>query len=89
MTEEKDPLTALDQSTRRYRKTEAAHEESRKAVVLDVIAALKAGKRPTDVVKHSPFTDAYVRRIARENGIEPSPRGGRPKREQAAEPSDG
>lgn len=72
----KDPLDALDESTRRYRETEEAHERSRKDVTTDVVAALKAGKRPTDVVEHSPFTAAHVRKIARENGIEPAPRGG-------------
>jgi hypothetical protein len=77
---EKDLLKALDESTRRYRETEAAHEKSRQAVVETVLAALRAGERPTDVVAHSPFTDAYVRRIARENGVEPAPKGGRPKK---------
>ncbi|MET8142657.1 hypothetical protein ABZU32_20315 [Sphaerisporangium sp. NPDC005288] len=70
MSEDVDPLDALDESTRRYRETELAHEESRKAVIADALAALRAGKRPTDVVAHSPFTDTYVRRLARENGIE-------------------
>lgn len=76
----KDPLGALDESTRRYRETEKAHEEARDAVIADVVAALKAGKRPTDVVEHSPFTAAHVRKIARDNGIEPAPRGGGPKK---------
>lgn len=76
---ETDPLKALDESTRKYRMTEAAHEQSRQAVIDAVVAALEAGERPTDVVTHSPFTDAYVRRIAREHGIEPAPKGGRPK----------
>lgn len=75
-----DPLDALDDSTRRYRETEKAHENARSDVISDVIAALKAGKRPTDVVEHSPFTAAHVRKIARDNGIEPSPRGGGKKR---------
>lgn len=74
---DKDPLDALDDSTRRYRETEAAHEDARQAVIADVVTALKAGKRPTDVVEHSPFTAAHVRKIARDNGIEPSPRGGK------------
>ncbi|WP_143736970.1 hypothetical protein [Microbispora sp. GKU 823] len=75
MTEAMKPLDALDQSTRRYRETEAEHEKSRQAVIADVLAALRAGERPTDVVAHSPFTDAYVRKIARDNGIEARPRG--------------
>ncbi|MER7363549.1 hypothetical protein [Nonomuraea wenchangensis] len=71
-----DPLDALDESTRRYRETESEHEKSRQAVTKDVVAALKAGKRPTDVAEHSPFTAAHVRKIARDNGVEPAPRGG-------------
>ncbi|MEU9833250.1 hypothetical protein AB0D67_17130 [Streptosporangium sp. NPDC048047] len=73
----KNPLEALDDSTRRYRETEAEHERSRTAVIADVVSALKAGERPTDVVKRSPFTDAYVRKLAREHGIEAKPRGGK------------
>lgn len=67
-----DLLEALDQATRHYRKTEAAHEASREASVQAVVAALRGGKRPTDVAARSPFTPAYVRRIAREHGIEPA-----------------
>lgn len=65
-----DPLTALDKATAGYRKTEAAHDESRDAAIAAVVDALRAGERPTDVTNRSPFTAAYVRRIARENGIE-------------------
>lgn len=71
-----DPLAAIDDATRRYRRTEKAHDESREAVKTAVLTALRAGERPTDVAKRSPFTDAYVRRLARENGIEARPRGG-------------
>lgn len=72
--DERDPLDELEESTRRYRRTEKAHDQSRDDVIAKVVAALKADKRPTDVVKRSPFTDAYVRRIAREHGIEAKPR---------------
>jgi hypothetical protein len=72
---DRDPLDKLDESTRRYRRTEKAHEQSRDEVIADVVAALRAGERPTDVVRRSPFTDAYVRRIARDHGIQGKPRG--------------
>ncbi len=75
MTEAKDPLASLDASTHAYRETETAHERSREAVIADVVTALRAGVRPTDVVEHSPFTAAYVRKIARDNGIEPAKKG--------------
>lgn len=40
-----------------------------------VLAALRSGNyRPTDVTKASRWTAAYVRRLAREAGIEPNER---------------
>jgi hypothetical protein len=65
-----DELETLDAATRRYRRTEKAHKESRDAAIEAVIAALKAGKRPAEVERRSPFTGAYIRKIARERGIE-------------------
>lgn len=67
-----DPMTKLDQATARYRETEAAHNAARDAAVEAVVDALKADARPTDVTVRSPFTAAYVRQIARKNGIEPA-----------------
>lgn len=77
-----DPMTNLDQATARYRETEEAHDKARDAAAAAVVEALRAGERPTDVTNRSPFTAAYVRRIARENGIEPAkpgPKKGRSK----------
>lgn len=65
-------MTKLDKATTRYRETEQAHDESRDAAAEAVVEALRAGERPTDVTERSPFTAAYVRRIARENGIKPA-----------------
>jgi len=42
---------------------------SQAVAVAAVVKALEAGERPTDVTSWSPFTPAYVRRIAREHGI--------------------
>ena len=67
-----DPMTKLDKAAARYRETEAAHDQARDAAAAAVVEALRAGERPTDVTNRSPFTAAYVRRIARENGIEPA-----------------
>jgi hypothetical protein len=61
---------AVRDATRRYRQTEKAHEKARDDLVAVVIEALKAGERPTDVTAWSPFTAAYVRKIARAHGIE-------------------
>jgi hypothetical protein len=76
MDEHEKALDALAGSTRRYRRTKKAHEEATEATIADVVAALRAGARPTDVVAHSPFTAAHVRSIAREHGIEPAKKGG-------------
>jgi hypothetical protein len=64
-----EPIEELEAATAAYRQTEAAHEESRKRVTGAVLAALRAGERPTDVAAKSPFTETYVRKTARENGI--------------------
>ena len=70
-------LAELDATTKRYRRTEKAHEESRDASIAAVVAALKAGARPTEVTERSPFSPAHVRNLAREHGIAPR-RKGRP-----------
>lgn len=59
-----------------------------------VLAALREGTyRPTEVAKASGWTGAHVRKMARENGIEPDERyrerAERLKKVQAEEPSDG
>lgn len=59
----------VEAATARYRQTEAAHEESRRSAVAAILAALRDGERPTDVAAKSPFTETYVRKLARENGI--------------------
>ncbi|GAB1693435.1 hypothetical protein KRM28CT15_52380 [Krasilnikovia sp. M28-CT-15] len=76
-----DPRDGLAAATRRYGRTEAAHEEARQAVIDAVIAALRAGLGPSEVERLSPFTGAYIRKIAREHGIPPAAPG--PKRDGA------
>jgi hypothetical protein len=65
---------ALDEATRKYRQTAEAHDEARKIAIAAVLQALRGGMKPTAVTKRSPFTAAYVRRLARESGIEGDPR---------------
>jgi hypothetical protein len=73
-----DPRDELVAATRRYRRTEAAHEEARQAMVAAVIAALRSNVGPTEVERLSPFTGAYIRRLAREHGIPPAAPGPKP-----------
>jgi len=67
-----EALQALEGSTRKYRRTEKAHKEARDETIGIVLTALRAGVKPTEVVNASPFTAAYVRKVARDNGIEPA-----------------
>jgi len=67
-----DPRAALREATRRYKSTGAVHEEARLAAIAAVIAALRANVGPSEVEQLSPFTAAYIRRLAREHGIPPA-----------------
>lgn len=64
-----DEAEALDQAAKRYNATKEAHENARDLTVEAAVAALRAGLTPTEVTNRSPFSAAYVRRIARDNGI--------------------
>jgi hypothetical protein len=70
-----DPREDLVRATARYGKTEREHDLSREAVVDAVVAALRAGMPPAEVVNLSPFGPTYVRTLAREHGIPPAPGG--------------
>jgi hypothetical protein len=74
-----DARADLVAATRRYKATGAVHEEARQSAIAAVVAALRDGITPTEVERLSPFTAAYVRRIARENGIPPAPPGPKPR----------
>jgi len=52
------------------------HKAERDEHIAAVVAALTAGKRPTDVAEWSAFTAAYVRKLAREAGVPPAQPGG-------------
>lgn len=70
-----EELEALNAATKRYKRADKALDAARDEAIAAVVAALKAGARPTDVDAASPFTPAYNRRKAREHGIEPRRRG--------------
>lgn len=77
VTDLRDELTA---ATRRYERTDAAHEAARQEVMAAVLAALRAGIPPTEVERLSPFTAAYIRKMARAEGIPPAAPGPKPYR---------
>jgi len=64
----------MDRSKPRYERAAKAMKEASDQALGDALAALRAGVKPAEVGRHSPFTDSYLRRLARDNGIEPDPR---------------
>lgn len=69
MSEHEDAVRATAKRVLRHK---AEHDQH----VAAVLAALKAGERPTDVTEWAAFTSTYIRRLAREAGIPPAKRGG-------------
>lgn len=75
MTEADRPaIERIRRATAKYRRAEKALDEARSEARDAVLDALRAGERPTPVADASPFTPAWVRALARENGIEAQPR---------------
>jgi hypothetical protein len=72
MAEELDVLIA---ATRKYHRAKRNFDAAKQEVVDAMLTALRAGASPGDVAEGSPFTPAYVRRIAKEAGIPPAPPG--------------
>jgi hypothetical protein len=75
MTERVRLLKALDTATELYLETKAPHDAAREMVVAAVLSALRDGIEPTTVAERSPFTAAYIRRLARDNNIPPAKQG--------------
>ncbi len=65
MTERDDLIAA----TERYCALKSQWDEVQKATVDSVVAALASGLTPTEVTELSPYTAAYVRKLARAAGI--------------------
>ena len=65
-------ITSMDEHEAAVRVTGervAAAPKHRNDHIAAVIAALKAGKRPTDVARWSPFSAAYLRKVVRLQGV--------------------
>lgn len=79
MTDQSEVLTSLDAAAERYEQTKEAHEAAKREAVAAVVAALKAEVPPTVVADRSPFTAAYVRKLARDAEVPPAKPGLKPK----------
>lgn len=62
-------MTTLAEAAKAYKETKEAHKRAANVARNAVLAALKAGHSVPEVTKAGPFTYAYVRGIAEENGI--------------------
>jgi hypothetical protein len=68
--EQEQAVAAQDASTRRRSRTKQAQDEANAQSIADALASLRLGVPPAVVEKHSPFSGSYIRRLAREAGIE-------------------
>ncbi|MGW4075954.1 hypothetical protein ACWELB_20995 [Streptomyces asiaticus] len=72
---EQPTLEDLEAAGARRKRDEERLKKSSTHLKEVVLAALRDGEhRPTDVAKASGWTPSYVRKMARENGIEPDER---------------
>jgi hypothetical protein len=69
-------MDEIEAAVRTTGKKVARHTRETAEHLEAVLAALRAGKRPTDVADWSAFTATYIRRMARKAGIPPAPKGG-------------
>ena len=72
-----DELEAVKQTGRRWSAADRARDKARDEHFTAVVAALKAGRTPTDVSDLSPFTATHLRQVARDAGIPPAVKGKR------------
>lgn len=79
MTDPSEALSALDAAATRYEQTKEAHEAAKEDAIAAVVAALKADVPPTVVADRSPFTAAYVRKLARQAEVPPAKPGVKPR----------
>jgi hypothetical protein len=64
-------------ATRKYQRTEKAHNQARDELIAAIVEGMRNGVRPAEVEEDSPFKGAYIRRIRDEHGI-PAFRKGHP-----------
>jgi hypothetical protein len=60
----------LDSLAASYRRTEKRLKEIRDELGETIVEALRAGMKPSEVERRTPYQREHVRRIARQHGIE-------------------
>ncbi len=74
-----DTRAQLRRASAKYLKTGREHDAAQEALLAVVVAALRDGMAPSEVVELSPFGPAYVRKIARDHQIPPARLGRKPR----------
>ena len=70
-TDDSDPIAA---AAARYKRDEAKAKQSRQGLTELVLEALRQpGAAPTDIARRAEWTAAYVRKLARDNGVHADP----------------
>ncbi len=77
MTSPPEDLTRLDEITRRVREIEAERETLLAEARDLLLVQLKAGAGSTTLSRRAPYSHAWIRALARANGIEATGRGKR------------
>ncbi|MFI7468654.1 hypothetical protein [Nonomuraea sp. NPDC049646] len=76
-----DEIAALREeiraATRKYERTEKAHNQAREELIAAIVKGMRGGVRPVEAEEDSPFKGAYIRRIRDDHGI-PAFRKGHP-----------
>jgi hypothetical protein len=70
-----DVRDQLRRASAKYLKTGQERDAAQEALVAVVVAALRQGLTPTEVVELSPYSPAYIRKIARQHQIPAAPLG--------------
>lgn len=68
----------LDEATAQYNVAAHELEQAKERVIDAAMAELRAGVPPTRVARRTPFSDVFIRKLARVHGIEPAKRGPKP-----------
>lgn len=72
--EQEEALAAQERSTRQRLRAKKGLDDATAQSIADALASLRLGTPPTRVAMASGFSGSYIRRLARDAGIEGDPR---------------
>jgi hypothetical protein len=72
--QQEEALAVQERSTQRHARATQAQKDATARSIADALASLRLGTPPTRVARASPFTGSYIRKLARDAGIEGDPK---------------